>query len=211
MTTFDKCIQKFKNTASLIISLLTAVVLSLTNMSYMNILLLTVIMFCITSFYLYSNKILEGDTNISDVLSRVGDAINSTTGAPPIDFSTVVSPEYINSLTDTLGSEFQRTATATATVVGSSGTTAPVVYIDTTPKKSNSNILDVINKINLHVPCINLEETSCNLADGCIWVNRKSNGSNVSLCVRGDKSGPYPAKNSDGSLYDVDINYYKLK
>ena len=54
------CISKYKYSASLIISLLTVIVLTPTTMSYINITLFSILILCVSLFYLSRNNVIEG-------------------------------------------------------------------------------------------------------------------------------------------------------
>lgn len=207
----DIRISKYNYSASMIISLITAIVLMLTNISYINIILFTILIFCVSLFYLTRNKLIEGGefdaivTTNDTATNKILDGIGTVLANNGYDVSTIITPAYMAELKSIVSS-------MTTTDVNNSSTSgihAP--YIDTTSKAKNDKLFDAYHKINLIVSCGNFNHTDCDAADSCIWVNNTSNTGVNSLCERGDKSGPYPLRNPNGSLVDVDYNYYKIK
>ena len=200
---------------SLGISLITAIVLKLTNISYVNISLFAILIFCVSLLYLSSNKVIEGIDAINSMpttnnqkANNIMAGIGSVLADNDIDVGTIFSPDYIKELTDIVSSiSHSQNPLDTST----SGISEPGSYIDTTSRTKNSKLLDVYYNFKSNESCSILNESDCVDVDNCIWVNNKSNTGGISLCERGDKSGPYPKRNPDGSLFDVDYDYYKIK
>lgn len=220
----DMCISKYTYSVSLLISFITAILLKLNNISYINITLFAVLIFCISLMYLSRNKVIEGIDAMDDMMdtkkeydsylnttnelaSKVKGDIFNVLETNGIDAKALISQDSITELTKIIQSISDPSETPKKNING------PI--IDTTSKTKNNKLLDAhkyIYNINNVISCDILTENQCVAADDCIWVNRKSNtGGNISLCERGDKSGPYPKRNPDGSLSDVDYDYYKIK
>ena len=225
------CISKYKYSASLIISLLTVIVLTPTTMSYINITLFSILILCVSLFYLSRNNVIEGDQNIDTAGATIGvisadDDINEgdVTGLNPSVVNDIISGfdqvlqansaniSLVNEITQRLAN--QASLDSRTTTAGANGSSTSIngngPYIDTTPRTKNDKVFNAYYMINprstetsLHESCSAFNNTQCDARDSCIWVNN--------ICERGDKSGPYPIRVSDGSLVDVDYNYYKLK
>ena len=244
-----RCISTYKYSASLIISVITAIILSVINLPFMHISLITILMFCISLFYLYSNKLIEGNTPSTPVTTatlaeaeseaaatEATLASSSKTPTPeaslmvdnvidgvggvfkkldlPVDIKAGLDPSYITELKGIVSSITDPGAKAAATLDALVPDANKIPNIDTTPKTQNTNVLKTlgaIRDIKSKTTCNYSQETECVAADSCIWVIRKSNNNiNTTSCERGDKSGPYPVRNTDGSLTDVDRDFYKI-
>ena len=198
-------ISKYKYSISLIISLLSAAVLALTNISYINIILFAILIFLISLFYLSRNKVIEGSSDSEKANSIIAGITNVLT-ANNIKSENYPNAEYIAQLTDIVNSISAKSGPG-STSTSTSNVNAP--YIDTTPKTRNDKVLYAYSRVNIRESCNEFNHTECDSKDSCVWVN--SITGNISRCERGDKSGPYPARNANGSLVDVDYNYYKIK
>ncbi len=203
------CISKYKYSASLIISLLTAIVLTLTTISYINIALFSILILCVSLFYLSRNNVIEGNVDVGDGQALRGlssSAVNAIlSGFDNVLKAHITDINLVNGLATSLANQpaldnqsITDGANNSSTSINNNGP-----YIDTTIRTKNDKVFDAYYKINLNGSCSAFNNTQCDAEDSCIWVNN--------ICERGDKSGPYPLKNSNGSLVDVDYNYYKIK
>ena len=211
------CISKYKYSASLIISLLTVIVLTPTTMSYINITLFSILILCVSLFYLSRNNVIEGadgdDNNAVDTTPLDRSAVDAIISG----FEQVIqanSETITRVIAETTAAANQASLDNLTTTAGANGSSTSIngngPYIDTTPRTKNDKVFNAYYMINprstetsLHESCSAFNNTQCDARDSCIWVNN--------ICERGDKSGPYPIRVPDGSLVDVDYNYYKLK
>ena len=211
------CISKYKYSASLIISLLTVIVLTPTTMSYINITLFSILILCVSLFYLSRNNVIEGAVGDVDPDDAATALDRAAVNAIISGFDQVIQANSANiSLVISKATEIanqtsldSRTTTDSANG-GSTSINNNGPYIDTTTRTKNDKVFNAYYMINprstetsLNESCNSLNNIQCDAIDSCIWVNN--------ICKRGDKSGPYPLRNPDGSLVDVDYNYYKLK
>ena len=240
-----RCVSKNKYSVSLIISLTTAVILSITNLSYTHISVIAIFMFGISLVYLYSYRLIEGAESAEDKQSRelkeaqeyssqevsgntpatadssakidkIIDGIDSVVkdaGFPADSIKSALTPEFITEIKGIVSSIIDPVTDANLDKLAPGANGIP--HIDTTPKTQNIKVAQTINAVrdtNSTEKCNYSQETECVAADSCIWVIRKSDiKGTTTLCERGDISGPYPSRNVDGSLIDVDRDYYKLK
>ena len=146
------CISKYKYSASLIISLLTTIVLTLTTMSYINITLFSILILCVSLFYLSRNDVIEGgefdsiittsNLNVNNILNGIGTVLTNN----GIDVSDMLTQEYIAEATSIVSSLTTHGVNNSST--SSINDNGP--YIDTTHRTKNEKVFDAYSKINFN-------------------------------------------------------------
>jgi len=247
-TSVYRCVSKNKYSVSLIISLITAIILSITNLSYTHISVIAIFMFGVSLVYVYSNRLVEGNESaetqsrelkeaqeysssqevsgntpvtadssakVDKIIDGIDSVVKGADFPEDISIKSALKPEFIAEIKGIVSSIIDPSVTADANLDKLAPGANGIQNIDTTPKTQNIKVAQTINAIrdtNSPEKCNYSQETECVAADNCIWVIRKADIKGTTmLCERGDISGPYPSRNADGSLTDVDRDYYKLK